>query len=70
MSVQVLQQPQLLTPLVTFDPIPIEHLNCCLLAWGHKMGALRRPYQHLDRAYGLFHDGRCVGVVSTSPLVS
>ncbi|MCG8595637.1 MAG: hypothetical protein MI785_14915 [Kiloniellales bacterium] len=69
MSVQVLQQLQLLTPLVSFDPIPIEHLNRCLLAWGHKMGPLRRPFAHLDRAYGLFHDGRIVGVVSTSPLV-
>ena len=66
----VTYQPALVAPLASFEPISVDDLNDCLLAWGHKMGPLRRPYQHLDRAYGLFHDGRIVGVVSTSPLVS
>ena len=62
-------QPSLVAPLASFEPISIEHLNCCLLAWGHKMGPLERPFAQLDRAYGLFHEGRCVGVAATSPLV-
>lgn len=65
----VTYQPTLVAPLASFEPIPVDQLNTCLLIWDHKMGPLRRPYGQFDRAYGLFHDGRIVGVVSTSALV-
>ena len=58
-----------LFPLVRFDPICVGQANEGLLAWGHKMGPLNRPFQSLELAHGLFHGDELVGVVTTSTLV-
>lgn len=55
-------------PNVSFEPIDRGELNACLIAWGHRMGALRRPT--VGWAHGLRHDGRLLAVVATDTLIS
>lgn len=52
---------------VTFAPISREDLNACLVAWGHKMGPVRRPTG--GWSHGLVHDGELVAVVATDTLI-
>jgi len=59
--------PRLMFHGVTFDPIDLPLANVALVEWGHKMGALHRPNAG-DHAYGLTHNERLVGVVTTSCL--
>lgn len=54
-------------PPVLFEEITHLELNACLIAWGHKMGPLRRPTR--GWAHGLRHDGRLVAVVSADTLI-
>lgn len=49
-----------MTPLVHFAPIARSELNDRLLAWGHRMGPVRRPSQ--GWSHGLFHEGALVAV--------
>ena len=52
---------------VMFEGITRIELNACLIAWGHRMGPLRRPTR--GWAHGLRHDGRLVAVVSADTLI-
>lgn len=52
---------------VVFEAITRDDLNACLLAWGHKMGEVRRPTR--GWSHGLHHDGRLLAVVATDALI-
>lgn len=52
---------------VTFEAIGREELNRCLIAWGHKMGPVRRPSR--GWSHGLVHEGRTLAVVATDTLI-
>ena len=56
-----------MTPLVHFAPIARSELNDRLLAWGHRMGPVRRPSQ--GWSHGLFHEGALVAVIATDTLI-
>lgn len=60
---------RLVEPLVSFDSIDRDELNACLVAWGHKMGPLRRPDYGFALSHGLRHDGELVAVVAADGLV-
>lgn len=55
-------------PQISFEPITRTELNACLNAWGHQMGALRRPTA--GWAHGLRYDGRLQAVVATDSLIA
>ena len=65
-----------LFPLVAFDQISLQDANRCLRLWSHAMGELHRPMNGSvlsgggDVAHGLIHDGRVVGVCTTSTLIT
>jgi antitoxin VapB len=52
---------------VVFGPIAREDLNARLVAWGHKMGEVRRPTR--GWSHGLHRDGQLLAVVSTDTLI-
>jgi len=52
---------------VTFEPIPRDELNACLIQWGHRIGEIRRPTR--GWSHGLCHDGRLLAVVSADTLI-
>ncbi len=54
---------------VSWRGIPLEDCNRALVAWGHKMGEMRRVDFGQEAAHGLLHDGRLVAVACTSGLV-
>jgi antitoxin VapB len=56
-------------PLVSFDHIPLAQANECLVKWGHRMGALHRPFDREWWHYALFAGDRPVAVAMTSPLI-
>jgi hypothetical protein len=58
-----------LAPIVSFDTITVEEMNACLVSWGHRMGALRRPMGKM-LAHGLHHNGALVAVVGTADLIN
>lgn len=57
-----------LFPLVTFDKIQLAEANRCLVAWGHRMGALERGNQDAV-CYALIHSGEPVAVTAASTLI-
>jgi hypothetical protein len=61
-------QHTLAAPLASFEPISLEALNACLVAWEHKMGVLRRPFAPAV-CHGLFHRGEIVAVTAASTLI-
>ena len=56
-------------PLCSFEGIELEEANACLIAWGHKMGPLKRGNQGAW-CHALFHEGRPVAVTTASYLIS
>lgn len=54
-------------PAVRFCQIGRGALNERLLAWGHRMGPVRRPTG--GWSHGLFHDDELVAVVATDTLI-
>jgi len=58
-----------LFPHVSFDPIDLDRANDCLVAWGHRMGALARPYDDQADYRALYEDGQPVAVALVSGLV-
>lgn len=54
---------------VVWRAIPLEDANRALEAWGHKMGALRRPCFADTAQHGLLHDGKLVAVACTAGLI-
>lgn len=58
---------RVLFPDVTFRPIDRDTLNQRLVAWGHKMGPVRRPTGGWSHA--LLIDGEPVAVVATDTLI-
>lgn len=54
-------------PAVRFCQIGRGALNERLLAWGHRMGPVRRPTG--GWSHGLFHDDELVAVVATDSLI-
>lgn len=52
---------------VLFEPIDHADLNACPLAWGHRMGPVRRPTK--GWSHGLRHGGELVAVVATDTLI-
>lgn len=54
-------------PDVVFRPIDRGTLNQCLVAWGHKMGPVRRPT--VGWSHALLVDGEPVAVVATDTLI-
>lgn len=56
-----------LFPDITFRPIGRDTLNQCLVAWGHKMGPVRRPTGGWSHA--LLVDGEPVAVAATDTLI-
>ena len=54
-------------PPVLFEAITRIELNACLIAWGHRMGPLRRPTR--GWAHGLRYNGRLVAVASADTLI-
>lgn len=54
-------------PSVSFEPIDRTELNRCLVAWGHRMGAINRPSS--GWSHGLRHGGELVAVVATDVLI-
>lgn len=59
----------MIAPLVTFDQIDIGEANRCLIAWGHKMGALVRGNTSQETHYAMFEEGRPVAVALASGLI-
>src|SRR5271154_2656092 len=57
-------------PLVTFDEIPLERANECLVAWLHKMGPINRPNFGGETSHGLSYQGELVAITTTSSLIS
>lgn len=57
-----------LPALIRFDAITLDAVNDSLVAWGHRMGPLNRPYRQ-GPFHGLFHEDRLVGVVAAASLV-
>ncbi|MGF7178387.1 hypothetical protein [Azospirillum doebereinerae] len=57
-------------PVVGFDPIHIDDLNRCLVAWGHKMGPWTRPDFGDQWLFGIRHDGRLVAVTASCALMT
>ena len=55
-------------PQISFEPITRSELNACLIAWKHRMGALRRPIAGWN--HGLRCDGRLLAVVATDSLIA
>jgi len=55
-------------PLVSFECVHLDIANEMLVAWGHRMGPLRRPMGD-DDAHMLYHEGRPVAVATTSSLI-
>lgn len=55
-------------PQISFEPISRSELNACLIAWKHRMGALRRPIAGWN--HGLRCDGRLLAVVATDSLIA
>lgn len=58
-----------LSPLVSFDALGRDELNDCLVAWGHRMGPLRRPQYTVGLAHGIRLDGRLVAVAATEQMI-
>lgn len=58
----------MLIPVATFEPITLDEVNACLLAWGHKMGPIERA-NIAGVHHGLRHEGRLVAVASTMTLI-
>src|SRR5215212_34978 len=56
-------------PLCSFEEIELGQANACLVAWGHKMGALCRGKQGAW-CHALFSEGRPVAVTTASYLMS
>ena len=54
---------------VCWRAIPAEDANRALIAWDHKMGAIRRPCFADVATHGLLHDGRLVAVACTAGLI-
>lgn len=54
-------------PLVSFQRIDSEEANFLLVRWQHKMGEIKRPFP--STAYGLFHEGKPVGVTVHACLI-
>lgn len=59
----------LLSPIAHLDTIDSDALNRSLVAWGHKMGPLKRPGQE-PWFHGLRAHGELVAVVAASRLVN
>lgn len=66
----VFDRPINMFPLVSFQAIELYQLNSCLVAWGHKMGALTRPDFGDGSYYALFHDSRPVAVAAANQLIA
>lgn len=58
----------MLIPTITFEEIEPCEANRCLVAWGHKMGALARGNQR-GLHHALMHNHEPVAVVCTSHLI-
>lgn len=65
-----MSQSSLFAPLLSFDSINQDELNRALVEWGHKMGALERPYQKKDWFHGLRYQGELIAVTAASGLVA
>lgn len=52
---------------IRFTPIDRDRLNDCLLAWGHRMGPVRRP--SAGWSHGLFDGADLLAVVATDTLI-
>jgi antitoxin VapB len=63
-------RPLNLFPIASFQEISLKELNACLVAWGHKMGELKRPRYGMDWNFCLFEQLRPVAVVSANRLIS
>jgi hypothetical protein len=62
-------QPLLLpTAAVAFDSIDMAEANPLLIAWGHGLGALNRPFG--QEAYALLLDGRPISLAMSASTVS
>src|SRR5690349_10425735 len=59
----------LVPPMVSFEAVPLDTLNRCLVDWGHKMGPLQRGDQGAW-CYALLHEGQPVAVVAASHLIA
>lgn len=51
-----------------FDTMPVAEANALLVAWGHRLGPLRRPFSM--RAYALLVDGEPVSLAMSASAVS
>jgi antitoxin VapB len=58
-----------LFPLIRFDSIPPDQANDALRRWGHRMGAVERPYDNTPWVHGLFHAEQLVALTYTSTLI-
>lgn len=69
MSVAVDPQPRLLeVPMAGLYPITMDRANGALVAWGHRLGAVRRPFH--GEAYGLEVQGDLVAVATSHSIVN
>jgi hypothetical protein len=53
---------------VVFDSVGLKDANALLVGWGHRLGALRRPFG--TRAYLMLVDGRPVSLALSASIVS
>jgi hypothetical protein len=58
----------MLLPFIAFDRCDLALANKSLVAWGHKMGPIERPFP--SSAYALFHEGEPVCVVVHGCLIA
>jgi antitoxin VapB len=55
-------------PLVGLYPCSIDTANTCLIRWGHKLGACKRPFR--SEAFGLELDGQVIAIAISASIVS
>ena len=54
--------------LLALIPIPIDTMNDLLLRWGHRLGALRRPFR--TEAFAMQSYGKNIAVAASASIVS
>lgn len=55
-------------PIVGLRPIPLPDANCLLIEWGHRLGAVNRPYH--QEAYGLWLHDKPISVATSGTTCS